>query len=166
MKISPATAGTAGFVSILLVYFGTLSILNSPAHALEQFRGDWWWVLVFAAGMGIQLWLHAKIHSNARVAGVSAGSSAAAMVACCVHHIADFTPLAGIAFLGSFFESYQPLFIIVGLLANLVGISYAMSAGKRFGKGIPFVNAIDWGIAWKIEVAVGIGALAGWLASG
>ncbi len=145
---------------MLLVYFGTLSLFNSPGHALSQFRGDWWWVLAFAAGMAGQLWLSVKIHASMAATGASAGTSTGAMLACCAHHVTNLAPLAGAAFLAGLFDKYQPLFIGIGLLSNAVGISLLLSNAQEQELKVPFASSLDWARAWKLEAAIGTGLLA------
>jgi hypothetical protein len=160
MGIAPNAAAAAGFAGMLLVYFGTLSLFNSPSHALAQFRGDWWWVLAFAAGMAGQLWLSVKIHASTAATGASAGTSTGTMIACCAHHITDLAPLAGAAFLAGLFDKYQPLFIGIGLLSNAVGLSLLLSHAQEQELKVPFARLLDWTRAWKFEAAIGAGLLA------
>ena len=159
MKITPNAAAAAGFAAMLIVYFGTLSLLNSPGHALSQFRGDWWWVLAFAIGMAGQLWLSVKIHASMAATGASAGTSTGAMIACCAHHVTDLAPLAGAAFLAGLFDKYQPIFIGIGLLSNAVGLSLLLSHARAQELKVPFANSLDWTRAWKLEAAIGAGLL-------
>ncbi|OIO26279.1 hypothetical protein AUJ14_02065 [Candidatus Micrarchaeota archaeon CG1_02_55_22] len=160
--INPTLAALLGFAAVLAFYFGLLSLLNSPGHAWTQFRDDYWWILAFAIGMATQAWILATIHASAAIAGASAGSSGAAMALCCVHHVADFAPLAGAAFAAGLVYEYQPAFIALGLLANAVGIMRLMdSASKCSHTAVPFAKALDWSAAWKLTLFAGAGLTVG-----
>jgi hypothetical protein len=54
--------------------------------------------------------------------GASGGTSATAMVACCIHHVTDVLPILGLSAAASFLTRYQRPFMLVGLIMNLIGI--------------------------------------------
>jgi len=54
--------------------------------------------------------------------GAGGGTSTAAMVACCLHHVADLLPLLGLSAAASFLAAYKIPFMLVGLAMNGVGI--------------------------------------------
>jgi hypothetical protein len=54
--------------------------------------------------------------------GASGGTSATAMVACCIHHVTDVLPILGISAAASFLTRYQRPFMLVGLAMNFIGI--------------------------------------------
>ncbi|HUE99094.1 MAG TPA: hypothetical protein VMN99_07550, partial [Anaerolineales bacterium] len=54
--------------------------------------------------------------------GASGGTSATAMVACCIHHVTDVLPILGLSAAASFLTRYQRPFMLVGLAMNLIGI--------------------------------------------
>ncbi|MBI5176920.1 hypothetical protein HY995_02405 [Candidatus Micrarchaeota archaeon] len=161
MKIDPSLAAAAGFVGVLAFYFGVLSLLNSPEHAIGQFRGDYWWVFAFALGMAGQLWIGARISAGMAAIGTSGGTSGTAMLACCAHHAVGFAPLAGFAFIAPFFDKYQPLFIGIGLVSNIAGISVAMERAQVLGAKVPFAQSFAWEGVAKLVIAAGSGLLAG-----
>ncbi len=45
------------------------------------------------------------------------------MAACCAHHLTDVLPNLGLSGLATFLASYQVLFIVIGVLSNVVGIT-------------------------------------------
>jgi hypothetical protein len=45
------------------------------------------------------------------------------MVACCAHHVTDVLPILGVSAAAVFLNQYQDVFIIVGVLSNLIGIT-------------------------------------------
>jgi hypothetical protein len=53
------------------------------------------------------------------------------MVACCAHHLADVLPLIGFAGAALFLADYQTLFLLLGLLSNIVGIVYMLGTLHR-----------------------------------
>lgn len=121
---------TASF-SLLALYFGVLSLANSFAHAIEQFSDMWYWMLILVAGFGFQVGLYFYIRESIRqkqmknptvTVAASGGISTGSMVACCLHHLVDVLPILGLAALAVFLAQYQLFFIILGVLANIVGI--------------------------------------------
>ncbi|NOH04987.1 MAG: hypothetical protein HND47_24935 [Chloroflexi bacterium] len=54
--------------------------------------------------------------------GASGGTSATAMVACCIHHVTDVLPILGLSAAASFLTRYQRPFMLIGLAMNLIGI--------------------------------------------
>ncbi len=133
----PLLTGLIGSVALIGLYLGILSLLQSPAHALEQLAQDWPWVGLVAAGFGTQIGLYVylrQIIQAMRLAGATVltgagtGTSTLGMVACCAHHITDIAPLigltgaSGLSGVVSFLGAYKIPFILFGLAVNLVGI--------------------------------------------
>ena len=54
--------------------------------------------------------------------GACGGTSATAMVACCIHHVTDVLPILGLSAAASFLTRYQRPFMLTGLAMNLIGI--------------------------------------------
>ncbi len=54
--------------------------------------------------------------------GAGGATSTVAMVACCVHHVADALPILGLTAAATFLGKYQSVFLAVGLATNLIGI--------------------------------------------
>ncbi|MCL7412989.1 MAG: hypothetical protein M8353_05140, partial [ANME-2 cluster archaeon] len=124
----PAIFGIFGGLALLFVYFAILAIANSPAHALEQFREMWYWILLLAAGFGVQagLYTHIRIaHKRASTTSVAAsgGMSTVSMAACCAHHLTDVLPLLGLSAAALFLVKYQTFFILAGVFSNFMGIT-------------------------------------------
>ena len=131
MKIPPLLAGFLGFAGLLLFYLIVLSALNSPAHALSEFAGMWYWILLLAIGFGVQVGLVVYARSMIKGAAVSGGVSGLAMVACCAHHLTDVLPLVGLAAFSVFLVRYQIAFIVLGLASNVIGIAFIMREMQR-----------------------------------
>lgn len=130
--------GALGFLILISFYFSILTILNSFAHALEQFKEMWYWVLLLSLGFGIQIGLYfymkelsiANTASMASTAGSSAVSGTS-MVACCAHHVSDILPFLGLTGLAIFLNKYQLAFILSGIFSSLLGIIYMLNIIKK-----------------------------------
>jgi hypothetical protein len=135
--------GVTGGISLLTVYFLTLTLANSFEHSLEQFREMGLWISLLVLGFGTQVGLYAHIrgmiklrkHSGAATTTVTAagGVSTASMVACCAHHLTDILPILGISAAAVFLNQYQMLFITVGVLSNLIGITLMLNIIQQHG---------------------------------
>jgi len=127
----PMIFGIAGSLALLLVFFLIVSFANSFSHAIEEFLRMWYWILLLAIGFGIQVGLYTYSRGYAKIRSASATTSMAAagtvsttsMVACCAHHLTDFLPLLGLSAAALFVVKYQLLFIVIGILSNVIGIS-------------------------------------------
>lgn len=127
-----------GGIWLLVFYFGLLSIANSPSHAGQEFARLWYWVIALAAGFGLQIGLYAYAKermSHVHAAGVAAsgGISGASMAACCAHHLTDVLPLIGLTALSTFLGQYQIVFMIAGVISNLIGVLIMLRMIKKHG---------------------------------
>jgi hypothetical protein len=123
---------TAG-MTLLTVYFLILSVAESFSHSIEQFKEMWYWISLLVAGFGIQAGLYTYIRgvmklkkeSGATTSTMAAagGISTTSMAACCAHHITDILPILGVSAAVVFLNQFQNLFLTVGVLSNLIGIS-------------------------------------------
>jgi hypothetical protein len=66
--------------------------------------------------------IHVVAKGTGALAGASGGTSTAAMVACCAHHVTDVLPLLGLSAAATFLAEYRIPFMLVGLATNLIGI--------------------------------------------
>ena len=144
----------AGF-SLVIIYAGVLTLAQGTQHALEQTASLWYWILALIVGFGIQVGLFSFIRQRLRdrrmslSAGLatSGGVSAGSMVACCAHHLSDVLPLLGLSGLAAFLLDYQLFFIIVGVMANLVGITIMMETIQRHGLS-PVLVRLQVNMSW------------------
>lgn len=125
-----------GIIASLILfsfYFFTLTIANSFQHFIQQFTEMWYLILLLVIGFGIQIGLYVYIKEFIKLknilgvtGGVAAtsGVSSTSMIACCLHHLSDILPIIGLGALGLFANKYQLLFIGIGILSNLIGISW------------------------------------------
>ncbi len=129
----PAVSGLAGALSLTGIYFGIVSLAESPIHALELFREDRWIVLPIILGFGIQVAIYVvlkkrlfvpvvDIGPSGALTGAGGGVSATAMVACCAHHLADVLPLIGLTAAATFLAEYRLAFMLMGLGTTIIGI--------------------------------------------
>ncbi len=134
-QFKPIIWGSAGAVGLFGLYFGILTLANSFSHAVEQFGQMWYWVILLAAGFGLQLGLYIHIRQRLRqkMKGATAevatagGISTGSMIACCAHHVTDVLPLLGLTAAAMFLVNYQVPFILLGIFSNLVGITIMLT---------------------------------------
>lgn len=128
--LGPVAGGAVGAAAMLVLYIGLITLAESLSHALQQLRTDAVWVALVATGSGVQVGLFLGVRQvvRGRLAGAKAltgagtGTSTAGMVACCAHHLTDLAPIIGLTGATAFLTQYRLVFIIGGLLMNLVGI--------------------------------------------
>ncbi|MBS3105254.1 hypothetical protein J4234_03295 [Candidatus Woesearchaeota archaeon] len=114
---------------LLLFYFIVSSLLGGFQFAVDNFIQLWYWMVPLVVGFGIQMgmffYVKNEMHKKAAAeAAASTGISTGAMVACCAHHIADIAPFLGITALGIFLTKYQSTFLLIGMLSNILGVTY------------------------------------------
>ena len=129
----PMGAGLLGGSGLTGLYVGIVSLAESPAHALELFREDWWIVVPIILGFSVQAALYTILRqgyflpagvsgASGALTGTSGGVSATAMVACCAHHVTDVLPLIGLTAAATFLAEYRIAFMLVGLGSTFIGI--------------------------------------------
>lgn len=129
--VKPVLFGAIGSFLLLSVYFLIVSLANSFPHAIDEFIRIWYWMsaLVILFGIQIALFTYIKEYHKIKVASATASVAAsgsvstASMVACCAHHVADVLPFLGISAAAIFFDKYQVLFLLIGILSGLIGIN-------------------------------------------
>ena len=128
----PVGVGLVGAAILAGVYFGVVSLAESPQHALELFWEDRLFVIPIILGFGTQVGLFTYLktgmfvpisHSvSGATTAAGGGVSSVAMVACCLHHLTDVLPLLGLTAAATFLSAWKVPFLMVGLLTNLIGI--------------------------------------------
>lgn len=129
----PVGAALAGAAFLTLLYFGIVSWAEGPQHAAEFFWQDRWIVLPIILGFGVQVGLYVILKKrlfvpvistgpSGAMTGASGGISAAAMVACCAHHVTDVLPVLGLTAAAAFLAEYRTAFMVFGLGTTLLGI--------------------------------------------
>lgn len=129
----PVAAFLCGATLMTIVYLGFLTWAQGWNYAASQFDRDRAYVLPIIVAFGIQSSLYSVIrfHLFRPVAtaahpgilvGANGATSAASMVACCIHHVTNVLPILGIGAMAGFLGRYQRPFMQVGLAMNLMGI--------------------------------------------
>jgi hypothetical protein len=126
--------GVLAGLGIGLVYLIIVSAVNSFEAAVSTFLSLWYWMVPIVVGFGLQVALFtygrglAKAGAAPHASGVmaSGGTSAVSMIACCSHYLSNVLPLLGLTGLSLILSNYQGLFLMAGLLSNLVGIAYLL----------------------------------------
>ena len=127
----PAALGASAALGLVVFYLGIITLAQGWAHAIEQLVEDRWFVGALVAGFGTQIGLFVYLHDlHARIAagGVAAstGTSTAAMLACCAHHLGDILPLIGLSGAAIFLNAYKTPLLWLGIAMNLLGIGYLL----------------------------------------
>ena len=132
-NLIPVAAFLLGSTFIASFYIGILTWAQGWDYASSQFIRDRWYVIPIILGFGVQAALYSILrfrlfipvtstaHAGSLI-GASGGTSATAMVACCIHHVTDVLPILGLSAAASFLTRYQRPFMLVGLVMNLIGI--------------------------------------------
>ncbi len=130
----PSAAFLLGSALIAGIYFGILTWAQGWEYAVSQFTLNRWYVLPIWVAFGIQAALYSILrfrlfvpvistgHAGAMM-GTSGGTSVTAMVACCLHHVADVLPILGLSAAATFLTRYQRPFMLVGLGTEIIGIT-------------------------------------------
>ena len=129
----PAGASLAGATLLTAVYFGVVSLAESPRHAVELFWQDRLIVTPILLGFGVQAALYtilkkrlyvpvARSGPSGPLLGAGGASSTVAMVACCAHHAADVLPFLGLTAAAAFLAQYRTAFMLIGLGTTALGI--------------------------------------------
>jgi hypothetical protein len=118
-------------IGLLSIYFFVVSIANSFSHAVDEFLRIGWWIAALVIGFSVQVGFYFYIREVIKIkrlvgatSSVSAagGISTTSMIACCAHHITDVLPIIGLSAASIFLNEYQKVFLLIGVLSNLVGI--------------------------------------------
>jgi hypothetical protein len=137
--------GLLATLGLLAFYLVVITLAQDWAHALQQLGEDLPFVGAIAGGFGIQVGLFAylrRMHLHAAVGGVAAstGTSTAAMLACCAHHLVDVAPVIGLSGAAIFLNAYKTLLLWLGIAMNLVGIAYLLLKIRRQRRTIRDAN--------------------------
>lgn len=126
----PVLFSLLGMAGLMALYLILVSLAQGWSHAIELLLEDAWLIGPIMIGFGVQVGLytylktglHATAHGTGALAGAGGGTSTAAMVACCAHHVTDVLPLLGLSAAAAFLAEYRIPFMLVGLATNLIGI--------------------------------------------
>ncbi|QIN84441.1 hypothetical protein GBA63_18670 [Rubrobacter tropicus] len=127
--LRPAVFGALAALALIVFYLGVITVAQGWTHAVQQLGEDLPFVGAIVAGFGTQVGLFVYLrgmHSRAAAGGVAAstGTSTAAMLACCAHHLTDVLPIVGLSGAAVFLNAYKTPLLWVGIVMNLAGIIY------------------------------------------
>lgn len=138
--------GVAASLAIVGLYLGMNTLTSNWYFATTQFKEYRWWIIILAAGLGIQVTLYTlyRAHLSGKTSktansslAASGGVSAVAMVACCSHYLAALIPLLGISFLSAAavasLEQYQSYFFLAGVVSCFMGIGLMIRMMRKHG---------------------------------
>jgi hypothetical protein len=127
--VRSVAAGIVGGVALLSIYLAIISLAQGVDHAVEQLAADALFVVSIAVGFGTQVALFVELRAvdrHYRAAAVvtvaGTGTSAAAMLACCAHHLVDLLPFVGLSAASVFLNAYKTPLFLIAIGMNLVGI--------------------------------------------
>ncbi|MBE0607852.1 MAG: hypothetical protein IH609_00590 [Dehalococcoidia bacterium] len=127
--LKPTVWGIVGAGLLMGSYLGIISFAQDWAHARDQLATDRWFVGVVTAGFGTQVALFVylrSLHTRTTTGAMAAstGTSSAAMLACCAHHLADALPLVGLSGAAVFLNDFKGPIMWTGIVMNGLGIAY------------------------------------------
>ena len=123
--------GTVSLIGLVLLYFVSAGLLQSWSHAAELLKKDYLFVGAISIGFGAQIGIYSYVRNVKKMvptgkistlAASGTGTSSVSMLACCLHHIGDVLPLAGLSGVSLFFEKYRYPIMSIGLGLNVLTI--------------------------------------------
>ena len=148
VAVRSVAIGILAGAALLGVYLGIISLAQGPGHALEQLASDAPFVGLIAAGFGTQIALFVELRridrrhrAGAAVTAASTGTSGAAMLACCAHHVVDLLPLVGLSAAAVFLDAYRTPLLLLGLAMNALGIVVIGRQLRRARQACAIANA-------------------------
>src|SRR3990172_9933228 len=139
----PAVAGVIAAASLVGLYLGLVTWAQGFDHAADLVWGDRYFVAVIAAGFGLQaglfVYLRRLLSLRARgsaTAGTAAGTgtSTAAMLACCAHHVTEALPVLGLSGVAIFLGDYRVPLMGLGIAVNAAGVLFMLRLAFREGR--------------------------------
>jgi YHS domain-containing protein len=129
--LRPLAAGALGALGLLIFYLGMITLAQGWEHATAQLLDDRNFITAIVLGFGTQVGLYTYLrglHAHTVVGGVAAstGTSTAAMLACCAHHLADVLPIVGVAGAAVFLNTYKTPLLWLSIAMNLAGVAYLL----------------------------------------
>ena len=137
LPLLPLAAGLAAAAALVSLYLGIITVAQDWHHATSQLASDRWWVGAIVLGFGTQVGLFMdlrQLHRRAAAGGMalSTGTSTAAMLACCAHHLSDVLPIIGVSGAAVFLNEYKTSFLALGVVMNALGIAYLLWKVRAF----------------------------------
>lgn len=143
----PIIAFLAGILLMTGIYLGFLSWLEGWKYAVFQLQRDRVYVVPIVLVFGVQAALYSILRfrlfapvaapgASGAMMGASGGTSATAMVACCLHHVTNVLPILGLSAATAFLARYQRPFMQVSLAMNVAGILIMLVTLQRARRGL------------------------------
>lgn len=124
-----------GLLSLSSFYYLLLFLVTKDlSHPFQQFMLFQPWMSLLILGFSTQMGLYwlmrngvffsLRDKSDANLAvGTGTAVSGMAMVACCAHHVIDVLPILGFSAVAIFLTEYQEELLILGVIANFIGMT-------------------------------------------
>jgi Cu+-exporting ATPase len=129
--VKAGAVGLTALLALLAVYFGLLTPVSGWQFTRDEFERYGPYILALAAGFGVQVGLYVYLlrltrgpGAHGKLVAASGTASAAAMVSCCTHYLANLLPILGASGLVIFVSQYQIEFYWIGLLFSAAGIAF------------------------------------------
>lgn len=142
--------GIIGSGALLTLYLAIISLAQGVQHALAQLALDAPFVGLTATGFGTQIGLFVELRAverrhrgSAAVTAAGTGTSAAAMLACCAHHLVDLLPIIGLSAAAVLLNAYKTPLFLVGIGINIVGIVGIARQLQRARRACAVVDPAD-----------------------
>ena len=137
LPIRPIAFGGIAAAALFGLYLGLTTLAQGWDHATELLAEDLWFVVPIMLGFGTQVGLFTYLRllrASASAGGVAAstGTSTAAMLACCAHHLVDVLPVIGLSGAALFLGAYKTQLLWLGLGMNLAGVAYLLWQLQRW----------------------------------
>lgn len=129
--LRPVAFSLLAALGLLAFYLGVITLAQDWRHAIQQLTEDRWFVGAIATGFGAQIGLFTyvrQLHARPSAGGVvaSTGTSTAAMLACCAHHLTEVLPILGLSGAAVFLNVYKTPLLWLGIVMNLASIAYQL----------------------------------------
>jgi hypothetical protein len=128
-----AAAGILAVLALVGLYLGLVTWAQGFGHARDLLWDDRFFVGAIASGFGLQVALFVYLRrllslrargSAGAATAAGTGTSTAAMLACCAHHLTDALPVLGLSGAAIFLNDYRVPMMVAGILVNLGGIAF------------------------------------------
>ncbi|HSP54875.1 MAG TPA: hypothetical protein VLS25_04740 [Dehalococcoidia bacterium] len=133
--VLPLFAALAAAASLVGLYLGLVTWAQGFGHARDLLWDDRYFVAAVASGFGVQAGLYVYLRRllSLRARGSAAagtvagtGTSTAAMLACCAHHVTDPLPLLGLSGVAIFLGDYRVQLMSAGIAVNGAGVIFML----------------------------------------
>lgn len=133
----PVVFGALAAAALFALYLGIVTVAQGWEHATGLLAEDLGFVLPIMLGFGTQVGLFSylrALRATAASGGMAAstGTSTAAMLACCAHHLVDVLPIVGLSGAAIFLGAYKTQLLWLGLAMNLAGVAYLLWQLRRW----------------------------------